>query len=84
MSSLGCSLLDGLHSLQDYSVHRVPLTQDVLEVLAAQEHLADQLDLEVLSCHSRGLLEHLGEIKKPFFLATLLQRVVINPNDCQS
>lgn len=68
MGPLGCNLLDGSHSLQDYSVHRVPLTQDVLEVLAVQEHLADQQDLEVPSYHSQGLLGHLREIRKLFFL----------------
>lgn len=64
MGPLGCSLLDGSHSLQDYTAHHVPLTQDVLEILAAQERLADQQDLEVPSYHSRGLLGHLGGTKK--------------------
>lgn len=61
MGPLGCSLLDGSHSLQDYSAHRDPLTHDVLEVLVAQEHLADQQDLEDPSYHSREPLGHLGE-----------------------
>lgn len=68
MGPLGCSLLDGSHSLQDYSAHRDPLTQDVLEVLVAQEHLAGQQDLEDPFSHSRGHLEHLGEIRKLLFM----------------
>lgn len=71
MGPLGCNLLDGSHSLQDYSVHRVPLTQDVPEVLAAQERLADRQDLEVPSYHSQGLLGHLGQIKKAVIPGTL-------------
>lgn len=71
MGPLDCSLLDGLHSLRDYSAHHVPWTLDVLEDLADREHLADQLDLEVPPFHSQGLLGHLGEINKLFVSCTI-------------